>query len=64
VVWVVRAGMPSLISVLVPGWLRSGDMMVDGGKRRDETGMENEMRVLCIEGVAIHGGPESCVGVP
>jgi hypothetical protein len=21
---------PSLISVLVPGWLRSGDMMVDG----------------------------------
>ena len=21
------------------------------------------MRVLCIEGVAIHGGPESCVGV-
>jgi hypothetical protein len=31
--WVVRvvcARTPSLISVLVPGWLRSGDMMVDG----------------------------------
>jgi hypothetical protein len=26
--------------------------------------MEKEMRVLYIEGVAIHGGPESCVGVP
>jgi RNA-directed DNA polymerase len=25
--------------------------------------MEKEMRVLYIEGVAIHGGPESCVGV-
>src|SRR4051812_26844761 len=25
--------------------------------------MEMEMRVLYIEGVAIHGGPESCVGV-
>src|SRR5439155_5714374 len=24
--------------------------------------MEQEMRVLCIEGVAIHGGPEPCVG--
>src|SRR6266536_967135 len=24
--------------------------------------MEKEMRVLCIEGVAIHGGPEPCVG--
>jgi hypothetical protein len=22
------------------------------------------MRKLCIEGVASHGGPESCVGVP
>ena len=55
---------PSLISVHGPGWLRVGDMMVDGGKRRDETGMEMEMRVLYIEGVAIHGGPESCVGVP
>jgi hypothetical protein len=30
VVGVVRARTPSLISVLVPGWLRSGDMMVDG----------------------------------
>src|SRR5919109_1631808 len=26
--------------------------------------MEKEMRVLYIEGGAIHGGPESCVGVP
>jgi hypothetical protein len=26
--------------------------------------MEKEMRTLYIEGVAIHGGPESCVGVP
>src|SRR3954449_1116281 len=25
--------------------------------------MEKEMRELYIEGVAIHGGPESCVGV-
>ena len=25
--------------------------------------MEKEMRVLYIEGVAIHGGPESCAGV-
>jgi hypothetical protein len=25
--------------------------------------MEKEMRELCIEGVAIHGDPESCVGV-
>jgi hypothetical protein len=25
--------------------------------------MEKEMRVLYIEGVAIHGGPGSCVGV-
>src|SRR5579859_2517407 len=25
--------------------------------------MEKEMRTLYIEGVAIHGGPESCVGV-
>src|SRR6266699_3644260 len=24
--------------------------------------MEQEMRELCIEGVAIHGGPKSCVG--
>src|SRR5213592_3583035 len=24
--------------------------------------MEKEMRVLCIEGVAIHDGPEPCVG--
>src|SRR4051812_39343283 len=24
--------------------------------------MEKEMKELCIEGVAIHGGPESCVG--
>ena len=31
--------------------------------RRDQTGMEQEMRELYIEGVAIHGGPESCVGV-
>jgi len=27
------------------------------------TGMEKEMRALYIEGVAIRGGPESCVGV-
>jgi hypothetical protein len=26
--------------------------------------MEKETGVLCIEGVAIDGGPESCVGVP
>src|SRR5450759_5803535 len=25
--------------------------------------MEKEMRELYIEGVAIHGGPESCVGI-
>ena len=25
--------------------------------------MGKEMRELCIEGLAIHGGPESCVGV-
>jgi hypothetical protein len=25
--------------------------------------MRKEMRVLYIKGVAIHGGPESCVGV-
>jgi hypothetical protein len=25
--------------------------------------MENEMRELYIEGVAIHGGPEPCAGV-
>jgi hypothetical protein len=25
--------------------------------------MEEEMGELCIEGVAIHGGRESCVGV-
>ena len=61
---VVCARAPSLISVHDPDSLRAGDMMVDGGKRRDETGMEKEMRVLYIEGVAIHGGPESCVGVP
>jgi hypothetical protein len=33
-------------------------------KRRDKTGMEKEMRTFYVEGVAIHGGPESCVGVP
>jgi hypothetical protein len=33
------------------------------GKRR-ETGMEKEMKVLYVEGVATHDGPESCVGVP
>jgi hypothetical protein len=60
--WCARA--PGLISVRDPAVRRAGDMMVDGGKRRDETGMEMEMRVLYIEGVAIHGGPESCVGVP
>jgi transposase len=30
---------------------------------RRETGMEKEMRELYVEGVAIHDGPESCVGV-
>ena len=30
VVWVVCARAPSLISVHDPGWLRVGDMMVDG----------------------------------
>jgi hypothetical protein len=39
-------------------------MMVDGGKRRDETGMEKEMRTLYVEDLASHDGPESCVGVP
>jgi len=26
--------------------------------------MEKEMRTLYVEGVAIYGDPESCVGVP
>ena len=30
---------------------------------RRETGMEKEMRELCFEGLAIHDGPGSCVGV-
>jgi hypothetical protein len=30
--------------------------------RRDETGMKEGMREPYIEGVAIHGGPEPCVG--
>ena len=41
---VVRVGCaqtPSLISVLVPGWLRSGDMMVDGVLR-------DAVRPLCL----------------
>jgi hypothetical protein len=25
--------------------------------------MEEEMEKLCVEGLAIHGGPESCVDV-
>ena len=29
-----------------------------------EIGMKKEMKVLYIEGVASHDGPESCVGVP
>ena len=33
------------------------------GKRR-ETGMEKEMKELYTEGLATHGGPESCVGDP
>jgi hypothetical protein len=41
VVRVVRARTPSLISVLVPGWLRSGDMMVDGVFR-------DAVRPLCL----------------
>jgi hypothetical protein len=47
--WVVRvvpARTPSLISVHDPESLRAGDMMVDGGKRRDETGMEMEKRAV------------------
>ena len=34
------------------------------GKRRDKTGMGKGMRTPDIEGVAIHSGPESCVGDP
>jgi hypothetical protein len=34
-----------------------------GGSVRRETGMGKEMRELYVEGVAIHDGPESCVGV-
>ena len=41
VVAVVCARTPSLISVLVPGWLRSGDMMVDGVFR-------DAVRPLCL----------------
>jgi len=26
--------------------------------------MEEEMEVLCVEGLATHGDPESCVDVP
>jgi len=26
--------------------------------------MEEEMEELCVEGLATHGGPESCVDVP
>jgi hypothetical protein len=33
-------------------------------KAPGETGMELGMRTLYIEGVASHGGPESCVGDP
>jgi hypothetical protein len=33
------------------------------GSVRRETGMGKEMRELYVEGVAIHDGPESCVGV-
>jgi hypothetical protein len=31
---------------------------------RRETGMKKEMEELYVEGLAIHGGPESCVGDP
>jgi len=31
-------------------------------RRRDKPAWRLEMRVLYIEGVAIHGGPESCGG--
>jgi hypothetical protein len=31
-------------------------------RKRRTTGMEKEGRVLYIEGLAIHGGPEPCVG--
>jgi hypothetical protein len=41
VVPVVRARMPSLISVRDPGWLRIGDMMVDGVFR-------DAVRPLCL----------------
>jgi group II intron reverse transcriptase/maturase len=34
------------------------------GKRRDKTGMGKGMRTPDAEGVATHGGPESCVGDP
>ena len=34
------------------------------GKRRDKTGMGKGMRTPDTEGVATHGGPESCVGDP
>jgi hypothetical protein len=42
--------------------LRVAMQKVVGSVRR-ETGMGKEMRELYVEGVAIHDGPESCVGV-
>ena len=39
------------------------DKLGVAGSVRRETGMEKEMRELYVEGVAIHGGPESCAGV-
>jgi len=36
----------------------------DWGKRRDETVMREGMRTPCVEVLAIHDAPESCVGDP
>ena len=58
---------PKTGSVLVrAGQGREAQDRGDGrlGKAPGSTGMEKEMRTLCIEDVASHGGPESCVGVP
>ena len=40
-----------------------GQAVLDDGERRDETGMEKEMRTLYTRGIAVQGGPELCVGV-
>ena len=37
---------------------------VNWGKRRDKPAWRRDMRTSCIEGVATHDDPESCVGDP